>query len=466
MCGLFCIINHSKRQLDKRAFISLGCANDSRGGDACGIMIDGQVDKGTDKTDKYFQNWYKKSELLKKTNKCLIAFGHCRKASVGGVSADKAQPVVINDNNGKMLFCMIHNGTIYNYEELAKKYIPDVNIKDMSDSQVMAQIFFKTGYEVLQEYRGAGAFIIQDYRTNKTLIFRGESLGTLYTKVVATERPLYLVKTGKSIIISSIDSILQGLYWGFDVYEMPSNVLLECNGSEIYEVKKYDRSKCYHCKPAVSTVINSNYKSTGTYKNSYYDSLWDDAYPKNYLKVAKVNFDSHLGVYYNQENNDDLHGMIYVSALGYISKYSTGYNKPYYFWRGLMISGERAYNQLRDCHKEGWNDKELMYLAKHLSCNPYKANKKWWTYDANHTKVPFTEDYLFPLTDVEILCNEEGKLLCEYNNEVIESFVPVDLSEESINKIVTYVKNCIQRNRASMGAIKQNSPHQRNCLLG
>ena len=42
MCGIFGVVNRHKRQLDKRAFITLGCANDARGGDACGVMIDGK----------------------------------------------------------------------------------------------------------------------------------------------------------------------------------------------------------------------------------------------------------------------------------------------------------------------------------------------------------------------------------------------------------------------------------------
>lgn len=49
MCGIFGVVNRHKRQLDKRAFITLGCANDARGGDACGVMIDGKVDRGTEK---------------------------------------------------------------------------------------------------------------------------------------------------------------------------------------------------------------------------------------------------------------------------------------------------------------------------------------------------------------------------------------------------------------------------------
>ena len=109
MCGIFGVVNRHKRQLDKRAFITLGCANDARGGDACGVMIDGKVDRGTEKDDVYFQNWYPKSKVLKDTEKCYVALGHCRKASVGGVAADKAQPVTISDENGNLLFCLIHN---------------------------------------------------------------------------------------------------------------------------------------------------------------------------------------------------------------------------------------------------------------------------------------------------------------------------------------------------------------------
>ena len=42
---------------------------------------------------------------------------------------------------------LLHNGTIFNYEDLAKKYIPDIDIKGMTDSQVMEQIFYYKGYD-------------------------------------------------------------------------------------------------------------------------------------------------------------------------------------------------------------------------------------------------------------------------------------------------------------------------------
>lgn len=442
MCGIFGIINHHKRQLDKRAFITLGCANDSRGGDACGVMIDRKVEKGTEKDDQYFQCWYPKSEVLKATEKCYVALGHCRKASVGGVAPEKAQPVTIHDKDGKLLFCLVHNGTIYNYKELANKYIPDVKIDGLTDSQVMAQIFFYKGYDVLAEYNGGGAFVIQDYRTNQTLMFRGESLGSLHsTAKVEAERPLYFVKTGKSVIFSSIYAVLQGLYWGFDAYDVPSNVLLECDGLTLYKVKEYDRSKCYGCKVYNTTVVNV--KHTTSYNDDddyggFYGSF------SGYSVSSKVDFDTATGLYINSKSGDLLHGIIYVSDYGYISSYSTGYNHPYYFWKGIMLSGENAYNAVRDLHASKATDKIIMNVAKRCSCNPVLVNKRFCTYDDCNKRTPFTEEYIFPLTDVAILCDEQGRLLVTYNEGVTTRFVPVSISKEHVNKIVDYVKNSIQ----------------------
>lgn len=438
MCGIFGIINHHKRQLDKRAFITLGCANDSRGGDACGIMIDRKVEKGTEKDDQYFQCWYPKSEVLKATEKCYVALGHCRKASVGGVSPEKAQPVTIHDEDGNLLFCLIHNGTIYNYKELATKYIPDVKIDGLTDSQVMAQIFFHKGYDVLAEYNGGGAFVIHDYRTNKTLMFRGESKRSLNATKVEAERPLYFVKTGKSVIFSSIYAVLQGLYWGFDAYDVPSNVLLECDGLTLYKVKEYDRSKCYGCR-TYTTASTAN-----THISIYNGDGYCGSFYNGYSTTAKVDFDTTTGLYLNSKTGDLLHGIIFVSSYGYISSYSTGYNNPYYFWKGIMLSGENAYNAIRDLHAQKASEKVLMNVAKRCSCNPVLINKRFCTYDERHKRVYFTEYYTFPLTDITIVCSEHGKLIVTYNEGVIDKFVPVSISKEHVAKIVDYVKNSIQ----------------------
>lgn len=426
MCGLFGIINHYKRQLDKRAFITLGCANDARGGDACGIMIDRKVEKGTDKDDQYFQCWYPKSELLQSTNKCYVALGHCRKASVGGVAPEKAQPVTICDDDGNMLFCVIHNGTIYNYKELAEKYIPDVNIEGLTDSQVMARIFFYAGYDVLSEYNGGGAFIIQDYRTNKTLMFKGESKGSWNAVKTEVERPLYFVKTGKSVIFSSIYSILQGLYWGFVTYDVPSNVLLECNGLDIYKVKEYDRSNCYGCR--VYTTTSSFHSKPYTNNSTTYGA-------------TKVGFDVEEGTYYNEATKELLHGIVHVSRYGYITKYTTCYTETFFFWKGIMLSGELAYNAVRDIFAE-YGEKNpgiATALARRLSCNPVVINKKYYTFTSTNKKVPFSDWSSIPLTDIEMVCDAKGRVLYMYNTKEFDYFLPAALPKERVDKIVDYV---------------------------
>lgn len=426
MCGLFGIINRHKRLLDKRAFITLGCVNDTRGGDACGVMIDGKVDKGTAKEDTYFQDWYCKSKLIQDTEKCYVALGHCRKASVGGTAADKAQPVTIHDENGKMLFCLIHNGTIYNYEELAKKYIPETNIKGLSDSQVMAQIFFKAGYDALAEYNGGGAFVIQDYRTNETFLFKGESLGSLNAVKTEIERPLYFVATGKSIIFSSIFSVLQGLYWGTDVMNVPSNVLVKCDGYTLYAVKKYDRSKCYSCRKYAYATTTSFY-GYSTHSNTFGGDF----------KVNPAD-----GLYYCKRTNEVLHGVVYISETGYISKYKTSYNSPYYFWNGLLICGEKSYNAIRDFFATPGNDRnQTLELARRLTCNPVCINNRWFFYDKDGKKYSACDAWEFPLSGLEMVFSPKGKLITYADNILAEMDTePVDLSEPVINKMVQYVQ--------------------------
>ena len=97
MCGIFGHLTlKEKKKFDFSLFTTLGINNDSRGGDACGIFIDGQVEYGTTKKTKYFQDFFLGSKLLFDTEEFNIALGHCRKASPGiGLEPEKAQPVVL-----------------------------------------------------------------------------------------------------------------------------------------------------------------------------------------------------------------------------------------------------------------------------------------------------------------------------------------------------------------------------------
>ena len=194
MCGIFGIINNKVKNFDYKTFSVLGVANDSRGGDSCGVFIDGNYEYGVDE-NKLFLNFFRKSKVLQSTTKAKIALGHCRKASIGAINIETAQPVVIKEND-EVKFVVIHNGTIHNYSSLARKYIPQVNTFGMTDSQVMAHIFYYSGYDVLKEYNGAGVFVIVDYRPEEpeVYVFRGSSLETSISKTPTAERPFFFVE--------------------------------------------------------------------------------------------------------------------------------------------------------------------------------------------------------------------------------------------------------------------------------
>ena len=57
----------------------------------------------------------------------------------------------------------------------------------MSDSQVMTQIFYHAGYDVLGDYNGGAVFVIVDYRQrgDKPLVYfwKGRSTEYSYSKV-------------------------------------------------------------------------------------------------------------------------------------------------------------------------------------------------------------------------------------------------------------------------------------------
>jgi asparagine synthetase B (glutamine-hydrolysing) len=204
MCGIFGMVSKRTKSFNKRAFCTMGVRNDTRGGDSCGVFIDGLVEYGVDK-QKTFMSFFRNSILLETTSECKIALGHCRKASVGKVSLETAQPVVLYNEEGAIDYVLIHNGTIYNYKELAQKYIPDIDIEGLTDSQVMARIFYHKGYDALDEYYGGAVFVIHDYRVDQTLVFKGASSKTNYAKVI--RKSVLCIIVGTMVVLYFLQSL-------------------------------------------------------------------------------------------------------------------------------------------------------------------------------------------------------------------------------------------------------------------
>lgn len=368
MCGIAGIINKTPRAFDYATFCSLGISNDSRGGDSCGVFIDGRYEYGVGE-NKFFSAYFQDSKFLEETEQSTIALVHCRKASVGVISEKTAQPVVIT-NGDKVEFVLMHNGTIYNYEKLAAKYIPDVNITGMTDSQVMAHIFYHAGYAALNEYNGAAVFAIVDYRggSPRTLFFRGSSKKYSYSKEIEPERPLYycIDKTKREMVFSSIWMYLMALRRECTTYALRTNELLEFNGTALVSIGKYDRAEMQQSKEI--TVVTKSYPLTetayggygkyGVYGNN--DDLFDDSWFDSETSMVYDNYisvDMLRNIY--SYKGKKIHGKLSLNDYGRVGgKVSKG--SEVWFFCGVALKNKHCYNFLTNLKKESkLNDKDF-----------------------------------------------------------------------------------------------------------
>lgn len=351
MCGIAGIVSKNKKPFDFSTFCMLGIENDSRGGDSCGVFIDGRYEYGVNK-EKLFCNYFQNSNLIYKTKASRIALVHCRKASVGKISEETAQPVIIKDKRGAVSFVVMHNGTIYNYKELAEKYIPNVDITGMTDSQVMAHIFYHSGYDALSEYHGGAVFCIVDYRYDRPRIFffKGASKKNTYSKEIEEERPLYycIDTIKKELVFSSLWLPIIVSRKNCKLFTPKENTLIEFVGASMRIIKEYPRTNCTQSKSVGKEVIPR-----------YYDYSWD-YYTSPYVSVDfDKNTYSHNGKY--------LHGRKFISKYGKLFKEETE-DTAYeaYFYNGVLLRDKESFEfltkiqedkkmSIEDFYKKYWN---------------------------------------------------------------------------------------------------------------
>lgn len=306
-----------------------------------------------------------------------IALVHCRKASVGAVDHSTAQPVIIAPNN-KVEFVLLHNGTIYNYTNLAKKYIPNVNITGMTDSQVMAQIFYYKGYDALEEYTGSATFVIVDYRNEKpeVLLYHGKSKDYSYSNEETEERPLYILmdQDNKTLYFSSIYQILETFYRDKLAYVVPYNTICKFDGDCIRSVRKIDRSKCTQKK---------QYKPTyGYYTSDYCNSFYSDYIVCNsYDNTYKL-------------DNKPAHGRLFLSNFGRVEKQKYVNTSECYFFNGVALGNAKAFTFLSSLaikFKMKPEDfaKKYPILIRFLSIDQlmYDDNLKLWVKAVDWNKI-------------------------------------------------------------------------------
>ena len=450
MCGLFGIVNTKEPiKFNKSLFNILGVFNDKRGGDSCGIFIDHKVEYGVS-DNKLFADFMKDSTLIPSVNSSCIAIGHCRKASVGGVSAKGAQPVVIKNEKGDIEFVLIHNGTIYNYEELAKKYIPKVDIKNLTDSQVMAFIFYNCGYEVLKEYRGGSVFVIVDYRDEQHLvkIFKGESYKSEKNKTLTEERPLYFVETNNGFVFSSVEDPLSAYFYNKTVYLVPTNSLVYYKDHDFYLIKEYDRKNCFQ-SDYPSKFVQYSYDENDC-MGGYFTHYGKEN--SGYYGRSQVDYKESVGKYFLDNKIIDDKLMLSYSGIVLTYHYDFSKDEYYYFWNGLLLKNETCFNILKKLEKDSSVEKvyeNFFEFVCYASVNPvlYEINKSstFYSFDPINNRVEIAKsDYIIPFSHKKfsfangLICNSVYNYEINFddkfcgNEETVDFFNKIKKQNESI----------------------------------
>lgn len=391
MCGLAGIISTEKTAFNVNHFNTLGVLNDERGGDSCGIFIDGQIKYGIGDTDM-FRAFTVDVDYPKSAS---IALLHCRKASPGyPVNLAQAQPVIIKRNN-KVDFVLMHNGTIANIQMLSAKYLPKVDTWGLSDSQILAKIIYECGYDVLEEYTGCAVLIMVDYRsvTPKVLIFKGSSC---YNEGKSrSERPLYYMINDGKFYFSSMYASLYCINNKKTIYDFPVNQLCQIENNTVYRVREINRTKLKKATTYSSVYSNNQYVTD----NLYYDKA--------------------TGIY--MLNGAPAHGAYRAYPSGYLMSEKYGYSINdfvYHFFCGRLLYNKECFDFLKNIDDLFEDDVLPVYcpeIIDYFAYSPRMVGKELSTVDENLNYIKYSEGtYVSLFTNADKITVTNGNITKTY----------------------------------------------------
>jgi glutamine phosphoribosylpyrophosphate amidotransferase len=256
MCGIAAWAGENPKHFNKYKFDILGIFNDSRGGDSCGVSTDGEIYYGLTTSDKKYKDFLvEKNYLVPKSIPIVIA--HTRKSSVGTINMHNAHPFGfgINEKYDSFEFIGCHNGTLYNYEELAREFNVSVNDNDSNgvfkrrkiDSEVFLEIIYKNkNFKVLSKYNGGAAIVFYNtLEPNVLYAFHGESSTYSNTKP-EEERPLfYYQEKSNSVYISSIAESLVAIGGELNknVFSFKTNCVYKIKNGNVDKAELFEISR-------------------------------------------------------------------------------------------------------------------------------------------------------------------------------------------------------------------------------
>lgn len=162
--------------------------------------------------------------------------GHSR-LSILDLSSAGNQP--FKGEKGYLTF----NGEIYNYNELATRYLPEATFSSTSDTEVLLKLI-ENGFSDWSKIRGMYAFA---YTDGETTIFGRDPFG---------KKPLFFFQSGESLEVSSSISVFKSLNVSADSLAQFASVGYSYEGDYLYEgVKNCEAGRVYQFSKGQFKVV-------------------------------------------------------------------------------------------------------------------------------------------------------------------------------------------------------------------
>jgi predicted glutamine amidotransferase len=369
MCGIFAWAGRNPATFNPYKFNTLGIMNEVRGKHSCGVTIDQEIYIGVD-NNKVYRDFVASSDLPV-PKKFPNVIGHTRHATGGAHNIHNAHPFGFGNSKNKndYKFIGVHNGSLVNHENLAKKrnipitvnYTkPNDNTKYHRvkiDSEILLESIYKDeNFKVLSEYSGAAALVF--YKTNDPntiYCYHGKSKMYRHDNEIVEERPLFYYQESKySVYISSIKESLQIIAGGADkehliksfdyntVYIIKNGDVKSAEKIKISRTKRSQKSNDdYYFENETKTIKKNNSVSNYPKNNDYYDQMgyefeMEEAYSGLGCGVARS---SHI----NLNDDDCTHKVINIYKEDASSKIRNSgkvyYEKLRYKCKNKLITG-------------------------------------------------------------------------------------------------------------------------------
>ncbi len=425
-CGIYGFsgkarLNKQDLRLALAKFKILGLYNETRGKDSCGVLVNNVVTKGVG-PKKLFQDFIEDT-IFTINPKNRIFLGHNRSASSGwSTDAKNQHPFIVNND-----LHLTHNGTLKETLEFCNKYELPYGKIDV-DSEMLAMALYKSGDEVLCNYKGAAALAYTFMSKPNTLYLYHGASKQFKTGKEVEERPLFYMTTKEGIYYSSLPEALSALRENDDEepYMLPHNLICEIVDGEFTEnevaiergeiniesPKSYGRAGYtnysggynddHHnygrwMQPALPNANHTAHRAAAVEKQGSLDvlSIRKETLPKRVIEDVYSNYlyfyRSRYHTHYTDKPGGLAQGPYFVSPKkGYINDQEDTTTKTLYFYNGVLLKSESAYKEVMDKKNNTYNDLEdeladwAFVLSKYAEQPVYplpgegRAVYRWW----------------------------------------------------------------------------------------